>query len=173
MLGATRLNYAVCMHLLKLLRDIDQDHPAAPRPDDLPPLMPAITDATAFAAIGPSNRIADFPKLGELATRAFAGIFNINLWFLTEIWLPIRGYYSKDGSRAFLDRTKACDELTSRATTKYSEAEQFRKLPPLLRDLALRSTELGLNSFNDLWRVRKDREIIRIRNELKRLLDQP
>ena len=115
--------------------------------------------------------------MGDLATRAFARILNINLWFLTEIWLPVRGYYSEDGSRAFLDgtkadRAKACDELASRATTKYFEAEEFGRLPALLRDLALRSTELGLNSFDDFWRVRKDKETIRLSNELKALLDR-
>ncbi|MCJ7831265.1 MAG: hypothetical protein MUP86_01915, partial [Dehalococcoidia bacterium] len=99
-LGATRLNYAVCGHLLGLLRNFDQNHPAAPRPDDLPPWIPAITDTTAFAAIGPSSRIADFTELGDLATKAFARILNINLWFLAEIWLPIRGYYSKESPGA-------------------------------------------------------------------------
>ncbi len=81
MLGATRLNYALCSHLLKLQRDLEWDHPVAPRSDDLPALVPSITDTKVFAAIGPASRIIDFPKLGELATLAFAEIFNINLWF--------------------------------------------------------------------------------------------
>jgi hypothetical protein len=172
MLGATRLNYAICAHLLKVLRDIEQGHPVAPRPDDLPPLVPAITDTTAFAAIGPSSRIADFTELGVLATRAFVGIININLWFLTEIWLPVRGYYSKEDSQQSLNRTEAFDRLTNLAESKYREAEEFRMLPQLLSDLALRTRELGLNSFDDFWRVRKDKEIVRLRNELNALLDR-
>jgi len=172
MLGATRLNYAACGHLLGLLRDMDRNHPAAPRPDDLPPWMPAITDTTAFASIGPSSRITDFTELGDLATNAFSKILNINLWFLTEIWLPIRGYYSREGPGAFPDRTKAADELIRRANAKYLQAEEFGDLPRLLGDLALRTRERGLNTFDDFWRVRKDKEIIRLRNELKALLDR-
>jgi len=172
MLGATRLNYSLCGHLLGLLRNYDQDHLVAPRPGDLPSLTPAITDATVFAAIGPASRIADFTDLGDLATKAFARILNINLWFLTEIWLPIRGYYSKESPGAFLDRTKASDELIRRANAKFLEAEEFRELPRVLGDMALRAREIGFNSFDDFWRVRKDREIIRLRNELKALLDR-
>ncbi len=170
MLGATRLNYAVCLHLLKLQRDLDQDHPFAPRPDDLPALVPSITDATAFAAIDPSGRIADFPGLGKLATEAFASLYNINLWFLTEIWLPVRGYYSGGQSAGALDRAEAVKRLTELATNKYHEAEAFAPLPRLLGDLALRTMELGLNSFDDCWRVQKDEKIISIRNELSSLL---
>lgn len=139
--------------------------------------MPSITDATAFAAVGPSSRIADFPDLGKLATKAFGRILNINLSFLTEIWLPIRGYYSKTTSGKSLNRTEAFDKLTNLAEKEYLEAEEVRKLPQLLGDLALRARELGLNSFDDFWRVRKDKEIIRLRNELdgllRRLADTP
>ena len=172
MLGAIRLNYAVCVYMLKLQRDLDRDHPAAPRPDDLPALVPSITDAKAFAAIGPSIRIADFPELGELATRAFTRLFNINMWFLTEIWLPVRGYYSKDSSGQSLNRAEAFKKLMALATSKFHEAEAFGPLPRLLGDLALRTMELGLNSFDDLWRVRKDGEIIRLRTELNAFLDR-
>jgi hypothetical protein len=151
---------------------MDRAHPAAPRPDDLPPWIPAITDTTAFAAIGPSSRIADFTELGDLATKAFARILDINLWFLTEIWLPVRGYYSNENFREPLDLAGYPDKLMNLAYGKYREAEEFGKLPPLLRDLAVRSAERGLNSFRDVWRVRKDKEIIRLRNELKALLDR-
>jgi hypothetical protein len=172
MLGAIRLNYAICSHLLSLQRDFDKDHPAAPRPDDLPGLVPSITDATAFAAIGPSSRIADFPGLGDLATQAFASLFNINLWFLTEIWLPIRGYYSSEESDRTLDRAEAFKRLVPLAEEKYHEAEAFSALPRLLDDLALRTMELGFNSFDDFSRVRKDAEVIRLRNELSSLLSR-
>lgn len=172
MIGAIRLNYAVCSHLLKLLRDIDSGDPAAPRPDDLPALVPAIADSTAFAAIGPSSRIVDFPRLGELATEAFSRLLNVNLWFLTEIWLPVRGYYSREGVSASLDRAENAKKLMALAQAKYYEAEIFNPLPRLLGDLALRTMELGLNSFDDFWCVRKDKEIGRLRGELDTLLAQ-
>jgi len=172
MLGATRLNYTVCGHMLKVLRDIEQGLPIAPRPDDLPPLVPAITDTTAFAAIGPSSRIADIPEFGKLCTTAFAQILNINLYFLTEIWLPIRGYYSSVNSRESLNRGEAFGKLISLAEKEYQQAEEFRTLPQLLRELARRTRELRFNSFDDLRRVRQDEEIISIRNELKALLDR-
>lgn len=171
MLGATRLNYAVCGYLLKLLRDLDKDHPAAPRPDDLPALMPSITDPTAFAAIGPSGRIANFPELGDLATLAFARIYNTNLWFLTEIWLPVRGYYSGQGLVNPQERLEAYNRLTALADSKYKEAEAFAPLPRSLGDLALRTMELGLNSFGDFSHVRNDEEIIRLGRELSALFD--
>jgi hypothetical protein len=170
MLGATRLNYAICLHLLKLLRDLDRDDAAAPRPEDLPPLISAITDATAFAAVGPSSRIAGFPELPELATKAFAEILSINLWFQIEIWLPMRGYYSKARSRQSLDRAAASSQLKDLAESRYREAEQFEELPSLLRDLALRTEELGLNRFSDFWRVRQDGAIVELRNNLSALL---
>lgn len=169
MLGATRLNYAVCGHLVGLLRNMDRNHPAAPRPDDLPPWMPAITDATAFAAIGPASRIADFQKLGDLAGEGFARILSVNLWFLAQIWLPIRGYYSKENPGTFLDRTKASDELMKLADSEYRKAEEFSGLPQVLRDMALRAREIGFNSFDDFWRVRKDEEFIRLRDKLDAL----
>ena len=172
MLGAIRLNYAVCLYLLRLQRDFDRNHPAAPRSDDLPMLQAVITDPTAFAAIGPASRIADSRSLGELATQTFAALFNINLWFLTEIWLPVRGYYSHDESDRSLNRNDAFDQLTERATSKYHEAEAFAPVSRLLRDLALRTMEIGLNSFDDFWRVRKDKEIIRLRDELNTILDE-
>jgi len=172
MLGATRLNYAICTHLLKVLRDIEQGDPIAPRPADLPDLMAAITDTTAFAAIGPSSRIADIPEFGKLCTTAFARILNINLWFLTDIWLPVRGYYSKATSGKSLDRAEAPDKLANLAKNEYQEAEKFRALPQLLRELARRMRELRFNSFDDLRRVRQDEGIISIRNDLKALLDR-
>lgn len=171
MLGAIRINYAICGQLIRLLRNVERNHPIAPRPDDLPQLVPAITDATAFAAIGPSSRITDFDKLGDLATKAFARLLNINLWFFTEIWLATRAHYSKDDSSVIMD-TKAADKLIAEATAKYSEAEEFQRLPSLLADMAVRATEIGLNSFDDFWRVRKDKEIVRLRGELSALLDQ-
>ncbi len=173
MLGATRLNFFVCGTLLGLLRNYDQDHLVAPRPDDLPELTPAITDATAFAAIGPASRIADYQKLGDLATKGFGRILNVNFSFLTQIWLPIKAYYSKQSPPGtFLDRAKASEELTALANTEYRQAEEFGELPRVLRDLALRAREIGLNSFDDFWRVRKDKEIGRLRNELSELLDR-
>jgi len=173
MLGATRLNFLVCGSLLGLLREYDSDHLVAPRPDDLPELTPAITDATAFAAIGPASRIADYPKLGDLATKGFGRILNVNLSFLTQIWLPIKAYYSKQSPPGtFLDRAKASDELVKLANSEYQQAEDFRELPQILRDLALRAREIGFNSFGDFWRVRKDKEFIRLRSKLNALLDR-
>lgn len=172
MLGATRLNYALCVHLLKVLRDLDKNHPAAPRPDDLPHLTESITDATVFSAIGPASRIADIQFLGDLATLAFAKLYAINLWFLTDIWLPVRGYYSSGEAGDVLDRAEAFKKLTALAKEKYDEAEDFRELPKLLSILALRTMELGLNSFDDVWRVREDEEITRLRGELDDLLNR-
>src|SRR3990172_608538 len=59
-------------------RDLDRNHPAAPKPDDLPTLVFFGTDPTAFAAIGPASRIADSQRLGELAAQAFA--CSISTW---------------------------------------------------------------------------------------------
>ncbi|MCH7810143.1 MAG: hypothetical protein IH863_06160 [Chloroflexi bacterium] len=172
MLGATRLNYATCLFLLRVLRDLDKADPAAPRPDDLPQLKPSITDVTVFSAIGPSSRISDTRRLGELATQAFSSLYLVNLWFLTDIWLPVRGYYSSDQSRSAQDRKEVFERLTKVAAEKYAEAERFRELPRLLSDLALRTMEIGLNKFDDFWAVRKDDEIRRLSGELEALLER-
>jgi hypothetical protein len=172
MLGAIRLNYGVCLYLLKVWRDVDTNHPAAPRPEDLPMLVPVLTDPTAFAAIGPASRIANCARLGDLATHALTTLFNFNLWLLTEVWLPVRGSYSGDKSSASIDLAAAVEKLTEVATSKYYEAEAFAVLPRLLSDLALRTMEIGLDGFDDFWHVRKDKEVLRLRDELNALLDK-
>ena len=61
----------------------------------------------------------------------------------------MRGYYSHEKSDGSLKRNEAFDKLTEMATRKYQEAEAFAPLPRLLGELALRTMEIGLNSFDD------------------------
>lgn len=169
-LEATRRNYTLAEHLLRYIRDIPYDHPARPRPEELPVLFPTEALAFNFEAIAPTSRLLGGTGIGALMTHAFADLYNVNLDFQTQISQPIRSYYERKALAESVNHVQLYEQLTNLARRRYHRAELYGPLSQWLEDAGLRVQELHITRFADIRRLHKDEEIIALQHQVAELL---
>lgn len=168
-LEMTRRNYAVAHHLLRYVRDIPYRHRLSPRAKDLPSLLPAEGLALSFDAVAPTTRLLG-SQIGPLIANAFADLYAANLDFQTRIYQPVRSYYLRRNGLGDGERLRWHSQLVALANDHFRRAERYVPLSQLLGEAALRFQELQVSSFTHISRVDRDATILRLRDEVVRML---
>lgn len=162
-----RLNYGQCLHLIRLMRDLPNNHPGAPKLEELPRLYQMDPQDFAFAAISPASRVLGTVDLGRVATSAFAQIYSTNAIFTNEVEQSVRTYYSGGLDLTDEQRGELFERLTEVAKRKYYQAEEFLDLPGWLEDAGLRVQRMRIARFDDIDRVQNDPKIVELREKVR------
>ena len=170
-LEMTRLNHAIVLRLLLGLKFTPPGHPFAPRPEDIPRLLPTEHPKFNFHAIAPASRLTGCTRLGELMTSAFADIYSTNIAYEFEIRQPVvRCYEGADLSGIQFEEWKEAAFKT--ANDVYMKAEKFGPVSNLLGDAVLRAQELHLARTEDIGRIQSDPTMAKIKKQLDALADE-
>lgn len=171
LLELTRQNFAVATHLIYAVRNTPQDHPLHPRAADISTFLRNDLLRFNFHAIGPTSRLLGFPQMGDLATHAFAALYQINVVYEFNVRQPVVRYYEgADWSHVKIEEW--CEKMESLTKENYLEAEEYRFLSNWLSDAVLRAQELHLAKSKDIGRIQEDETVRGLVNNMKELLQK-